>query len=124
MNIGVKLQRLRNEDFIWTIYFFIALAAIISDKYEKDFILTNNPKKQKIFKTINITVLSIAFFIYLYFLLTNYQDIKSLKINATKKEVITSHLALVGAILFLVGGIATLIAEINRDTTPDDIGAI
>ncbi|MBE6154250.1 MAG: hypothetical protein E7163_01570 [Firmicutes bacterium] len=118
------MQRLRTEDFVWTIYFFIALAAIISDKYEKEFVLTNNSSSKKIFKTINIAVLSVAFFIYLYFLLVNYEDVKNLRINATKKEVITSHLAVVASILFLVGGIATLFVEINRGTENEDVGII
>jgi len=124
MNIGIKLQRLRTEDFVWTIYFFIALAAIISDKYEREFILTNSQHCKKIFKTINIVVLSVAFFIYLYFLLINYEDVKTLRRDATKKEVITSHLAVVASILFLVGGIATLFVEINRGTENDDLGII
>lgn len=124
MNIGIKLQRLKTEDMIWVIYLFIAIAALISDKYEKDFLLTNKPSSQKTFKTINITVLTIAFFIYLYFLLINYEDIKSLKRSATKKEVITSHVAFIAAVLFLIGGILTLWAEINRDTPLDDIGLV
>ena len=78
MNTGIRLQRIRNEDFIWIIYFFIAMAAIISDKFERDFALTNDPNSQKKFKTINITVLTIAFFIYLYFLLINYSDVREL----------------------------------------------
>ena len=124
MNTGIRLQRIRNEDFIWIIYFFIAMAAIISDKFERDFALTNDPNSQKKFKTINITVLTIAFFIYLYFLLINYSDVRELRRNATKKEVITSHLALIGSILFLIGGIVTLIAEINSDNLSNDTGVI
>ena len=124
MNIGIKLQRIKTEDFIWTIYFFIALASLISDSIERDYILTNNPKNKKIFKTINISVLTVAFFIYLYFLLINYDNVKNLRRNATKKEVLASHLALIGSILFLVGGISTLISEINRDTEDDNIGFI
>lgn len=56
MGIGIKLQRLNQEDFIWIIYVFIALFAIISDVYERNYVLTNNKKSQKKFKTINITI--------------------------------------------------------------------
>lgn len=124
MNIGVKLSRLNREDFIWFIYFFIALFAIISDKFERDFTLTGNEQDKKIFKTINITILTVAFFIYLYFVLINYEDIHALRRDATKKEVIVSHASLVAALLFLVGGIIALWAEINRDTPPEDLGII
>ena len=88
MNIGIKLKRIEREDLIWFIYLFIAIFALISDAYEKNYILTNNKKSQKLFKTINITVLCIAFFIYLYFVLINYEDLKQLKKEATNKEVI------------------------------------
>ena len=46
MGIGIKLQRLNTEDFIWVVYFFIALAAIISDVYERNFLITNNKNSQ------------------------------------------------------------------------------
>lgn len=116
MNIGIKLQRLKTEDFIWVIYFFIALAAIISDYYERNFILTNNFNSQKKFKLINITILVVAFFIYLYFVLINYEDLKNLRKNATKKEVLFQNLGLVSALLFLTAGIINIYLELNRDS--------
>lgn len=124
MNIGVKLQRLNTEDLIWIVYLFIAIAALISDHYERNYLKTNNPNSQKKFKLINITVLTIALFIYMYFILLNYDDIKHLKKEATKKEVITSHVALIAALLFFIGGILTWIAEINRNTPDNDFGII
>lgn len=124
MNIGVKLQRLNTEDLIWIVYLFIALAALISDQYERNYLKTNNPNSKKKFKLINITVLTIALFIYLYFIILNYDDIKHLKKETTRKEVITSHVALIAALLFFIGGILTWIAEINRNTPDNDFGII
>lgn len=115
MNIGVKLQRINTEDFIWVIYFFIALAAIISDNYEKNFLLTKNPESKKRFKTINITIFIVALFIYVYFVFINYEDIKALKRDASKKEVLNQHLSLISALLFLVGGAIALYVELNGD---------
>jgi len=120
MNIGVKLQRLNNEDMIWVVYLFIAIAAIISDKFERDFILNKNLIAHKKFRTINIVVLTIALFIYIYFVFTNYDDVTTLKKEATKKEVILSHASLIAALLFLVGGIITLFVEINRANNIDE----
>lgn len=121
MNIGVRLQRLNNEDMIWVVYLFIAIAAIISDKFERDFVLSKNPIAHKKYRTINITVLTIALFIYIYFVFTNYEDVSTLKRETTKKEVILSHAGLVAALLFLVGGIITLFVEINRTSGLDDV---
>ncbi len=124
MNIGVKLQRINHEDFIWVIYLFIALAALVSDQFEKDYIINNNLESQKKFKLINITVLIIAFFIYIYFVLLNYKSISELKEDAKRKEVLTSHLSLIVSLLFLVAGLLNIIVELHRDTPEEDIGFI
>lgn len=118
MNIGIQLQRIDTEDFIWVIYFFIALAAIISDTYEKQFLINKDLKSQKKFKTINITIFIVALFIYVYFVFINYQDVKALKRDASKKEVLNQHLSLVAALLFLVAGVINLYVEITGDA-PD-----
>lgn len=118
MNIGIQLQRINTEDFIWVIYFFIALAAIISDTYEKQFLINKDLKSQKIFKTINITIFIVALFIYVYFVFINYQDVKTLKREASKKEVLNQHLSLVAALLFLVAGAINLYVELTGDA-PD-----
>lgn len=124
MGIGVKLQRLRQEDWIWIIYFFIVIGALLSNHFERKFLFSENGEDQKKFKILNITIFCVAFFIYLYFVLINYEDIMSLKKEASKKEVVTSHAALIGAILFLVGGAIYLWVEINRDTPDEDVGLL
>ncbi len=118
MGIRIKLQRLNTEDFIWVVYFFIALAAIISDVYERNFLITNNKNSQKKYKTINITIFVVALFIYVYFVFINYEDINALKRDATKKEVLNQHLSLISALLFLVGGVIALYVELTGNT-PD-----
>jgi len=118
MGIGVKLQRINTEDFIWVIYFFIALFAIISDTYEKKFLVNKDLKAQKIYKTINITIFIVALFIYVYFVFINYEDVNTLKKEATKKEVLNQHLSLISALLFLIGGVIALYVELTGDA-PD-----
>lgn len=122
MGIGIKLKRLREEDFIWVIYFFIVMGAIISNYYEKQFLYTNDYTKQKKFKLINITIFWVAFFIYLYFVLINFEDIKNLRKEASKKEVLTSQASLIAALLFLVGGIIQIFVGIFQDTPDEEIG--
>ncbi len=123
MGIGIKLQRLNQEDLIWIIYFFIVIGALLSNYFERKFLFTENGKYQKKFKILNITIFCVAFFIYLYFVLLNYENIASLRKNATKKEVITSQAGLIAAILFLVGGIINIFVEIYSDDT-EDIGLV
>lgn len=118
MNIGIRLQRLRNEDFIWILYLFISIFAIISDSFERKFVVNKDLKSQKIFKTINITIFITALFIYAYFVLINYQDIESLKKDVSKKEGLNRHLSLISSLLFLIGGALALYIELNSGS-PD-----
>ncbi len=124
MNIGEKLKRLKNEDLIWLIYFFIVIGALMSNNYEKNYLLTGNSSNQKKFKVLNITIFSVAFFIYLYFVLLNYEDVATLRKDATRKEVLNVHIGLISALLFLVAGALALIGEINRGGPDEDIGFI
>ena len=45
MNIGVKLRRLNHENLVWVIYFFIIIAALLSNAYEKYFLETGDYRK-------------------------------------------------------------------------------
>lgn len=122
MNIGVKLQRIKEENLIWVVYFFIIIAALLSNAYETYFLKTKDYRQQKIFKTLNITIFCVAFFIYLYFVVISYQNIQELKETSTKKEVLSAHIQLIASLLFLVAGGLSIWAEINKDDF--DIGVI
>ena len=124
MNIGVKLQRISEENFIWVVYFFIIIAALLSNAYEKYFLETGDFRKQKIFKTLNITIFCVAFFIYLYFVVISYQNVQELRETSTKKEVLSAHMQLIASLLFLVAGGIALLAEINREDPDTDIGVV
>lgn len=124
MNIGVKIQRVNEENFIWLVYFFIIIAALLSNAYEKYFLETGDYRKQKIFKTLNITIFCVAFFIYVYFLVISYQNVQELRETSTKKEVLSAHMQLIASLLFLVAGGIALVAEINRGDPDTDIGVV
>ncbi len=124
MNIGIKLKRLKNEDLIWLIYFFIVIGALMSNEYEKNYLLTGDSSNQKRFKILNITIFCVAFFIYLYFVLLNYEDVQTLRKDASRKEVLNVHIGLISSILFLVAGALAIVGEINRGGPDEDIGFI
>ncbi len=124
MNIGIKLQRISEENFIWVVYFFIIIAALLSNAYEKYFLETGDYRKQKIFKTLNITIFCVAFFIYLYFVLISYENVHELRESSNKKEVTSAHVQLIASLLFLVAGGLALYAELNREDPDTDIGVV
>ncbi len=100
-----KLKNLRNEDFIWLIYIFVSIFAIISNKLEKRYYLFRSYQDKKMYKYINITIFIIALLIYLYFVSL---DLKN------KRRTIDSKLHLFAALLFFIGGIIYLYLEIKN----------
>ena len=116
-NINEQLQLLKNENLIWIIYIFISIFAIVSNHFEKQYDLTNDSESYKKFKTINICIFTIAFFIYLYFFVTIYSKLKNVK-RTTERYRLTQA-QLFGAILFLIGGVIYLIVEISEQENID-----
>ena len=123
MDVFAHLKRLKNEDFIWIIYFFIAAFAIFSNKLERDYVLNNNNVAYKKSKTINIILFLVAFFIYLYFVLLFTQDLNNMEKNFNNTKYRNTFLQLIAALLFLIGGIIYLVEAISeRDI--EEIGFI
>lgn len=112
MNVLNRLKRLKTEDFIWIIYFFIVAFAILSNAYEKEYILNNNYPAYKKSKTINIVLFFVAFFIYLYFVLLFTKDLSSMEKNFSNFKYRNTFLQLIAALLFLIGGAIYLIQEV------------
>jgi len=123
-DISKKLKRLRNEDFIWIVYFFIVVFALYSNKLDRDYILKKDNEAYKREKYINITIFFIAFFIYLYFLLLLTEDLGSMKKNFNDPVYRSTFIQLIAAILFLIGGAIYLINEITRKDDVLDVGLI
>lgn len=116
-----KLNLLKEEDFIWLIYFFIITFAIISNKYERNYIITKNERYLNKSKKINSTILIVAFLIYFYFVIVTIKNFDILKRNASKKEVKVAFERLIANILFLVAGAIALYADFDNNTTGTDI---
>ncbi len=110
-----KINALNLDDLVWYIYIFISVAALYSNALEKEYIKTNNRKKLTEFHSINLVVLTIAFFVYIYFIFNAFKKYNQEKSNNTLVNVIAS-------ILFLVGGGMLLYLELK--TTDSDINNV
>ena len=119
-----KLKRLKNEDIIWIIYFFIVVFALYSNKLDRDYLLKKDKDAYKREKSINITIFFIAFFIYLYFLLLLTEDLGNMEKNFDDPNYRSTFIQLIAAILFLIGGAIYLINEITRKDDDLDVGLI
>lgn len=123
-DVEKKLKRLKNEDIIWIVYFFIVVFALYSNKLDRDYLLKKDKDAYKREKSINITIFFLAFFIYLYFLLLLTEDLGNMEKNFDDPNYRSTFIQLIAAILFLIGGAIYLINEITRKDDDLDVGLI
>lgn len=110
------LTELKNDDYIWYIYIFIVFAALLSNALERDYIYTKSQKELESYHIINIIVLTIAFFIYLYFLKVNAHHYE-------KKRNFSNCLSLIATIFLVLSGALALTSEIkNSSETSINLG--
>ena len=123
-NLSQALLELNQEDFIWIIYSFIVLGALISNVLERDWVLKHQEKSYRSFHTINLTIFIISFLIYAYFVWLNYKHIKQTRSNITLKELFLNEANFVASCLFLIGGIIYIITELfssSIETYPQEL---
>ena len=123
-DISRKLKRLKNEDIIWIIYFFIVVFALYSNKLDRDYLLNHDNSAYKSEKYINIGIFFVTFFIYLYFVLLLTEDLSNMERNFNNDNYRSTFIQLIAALLFLIGGSIYLINEIVRKDDDLDVGLI
>ena len=114
-------NEVRIEDYIWIVYIFLAFFALISNHYEKEYLIKHNKKDESIFRTINTEIFIVTFIIYLYFAYINYKHIKRLDSNSSPKQIFIANAGLVAALLFLIGGAISLYISIVGNDEEDII---
>ena len=122
-SIFEKIKETNIEDIIWLTYFFTIIANLYSNYLERDYIKNNNIRSRNLFRQINLYVIVIAFFIYLYFVFLSYKSIRNLRSNATQKKVFLTNLTLISALLFLIAGALNIFIQKNS-IYDDEIGLI
>lgn len=106
------LKEIRIEDYIWIIYIFLAIFALVSNHFEKDFVTKHNKNDEKTFRTINTEIFVITFFIYLYFVFINYKHLKKLDPTSSPKQILLANAGFIAAVLFLIAGVISLLISI------------
>lgn len=76
MNMNSEIFRLNFEDFLWSIFIILAVLNIQGDYDEKKYINSHNEIFRNESNSIFTLTLTITFFIYLYFLVRNYNFYK------------------------------------------------
>ncbi len=106
-----ELKRLQFENFLWIVFIFLAIANIVADDYQQDFIKTKDKTYQLSANKIFEFTLIISFLIYIYYLIRNYDFYK--KIPENKKA--DYFIKLLGSILILVGALCFIYFQFKDD---------
>ena len=113
-----ELERLNFEDYIWIIFIILSILNIVCNKYQKEYVISNNNMYEDIAKKISIFILIVLVFIYLYFFLRNY-NMYTRKMDSIKDY---DLIKLIGSLLFVIGTFCLLYFQVNSsDNFIDDI---
>lgn len=116
MNEIDLLKKIRIEDFIWIVNFFVVFFALMSNDYEENYIKTHNESSKNVYKTINTTILIVAFIIYAYFSYTRYQSLHELKNTSSKQEILNTNLNFIASLLVVIATLLFIYTEITGQT--------
>lgn len=114
-----KIKQIKIENYIWYVYFGVITLCLISNKYEKDFILTNNINSKEKYRQLTILIFTVALLAYLYFAYDNYKSYQNLKETDSNSKKKFTEYALIGSLLVLISGVIFLgiaIADKNLET--------
>lgn len=96
-----RLTTIKRENYIWYIYIFISIMAIVSNYFESNFVISKDRKNYNYYHYINIGILIISTLIYLYFIYLNYQAYKAKKNTSNYINLLASILVLIAGLLYL-----------------------
>ena len=116
-----RLKDIKIENYIWIIYIGIIVLSWYANSKEKDFIINKNENSKKEYQTLMILIFTILLFIYYYFTIDSYDDIKELTPLDFKKKIILRYASFVGSFLILISGIIFLIIAILDDNIDTEI---
>ena len=86
-----------------------------------NFIINKNENSKKEYQALMILIFTILLFIYYYFTIVSYDDVRELTSLDSKKKIILRYASFVGSFLILISGIIFLIIAILGDNIDTEI---
>lgn len=109
-NIENEIERLNFEDILWIIFIFLSIMNIVSNNYQKEYVISRNQYYEDKAGNISIFVLTTLFFIYIYFFIRNYNMYNS-KTNPNQTDLIK----VTGSLFFILGTLYLLYFQVNSN---------
>ena len=93
-----EVRRLNFEDLLWILFIFLSIMNIVANKFQKEYVISNNHYYEGKANNISIYVLTILVFVYVYFFLRNYNMYNN-KDNPQNEDLVK----VIGSFLFIIG---------------------
>ena len=123
-NIIETIKKIKIEDYIWYIYLFLVGYNLYSNYLEKKYLITNDKNLYDKFHKINTTISFIALIIFIYFLITSYEDVTKLNNNASENEKKFKTLTFIASLLFVIGSAISLYVTYKSTDLDDQLPVI
>lgn len=99
-----EIKRLNFEDLLWIAFIFLSIMNIYGDYNEKEYLKTNSKNYKNQANNIFEFTLIVTFFIYIYFLIRNYNALE----KATEEQKNLYTIKLLGSSLLIAGVLCLL----------------
>ena len=106
-----EIKRLNFEDILWVIFIFLSIMNIVSNNFQKEYVISNEQYYEDRAGNISIFVLTILLLVYLYFFIRNYNMYKNKGLDATQIDFIK----VIGSIFFILGTLCLLYFQVHSD---------
>lgn len=106
-----ELERLEFENYIWVVFIFLAILNIGGDLLDQEYVKTKDKHFQLDANKIFEFTLVVSFFIYIYYLMRNYEVYK----NASEDKRQDYLIKLFGSILILIGALCLIYFQFKED---------
>lgn len=108
-----EIKNLDFENFLWVVVIFLAIANILGDTFNQEYIKTKNWNFQASSKKIFIFTVSVTILIYIYYMDRNIINLQ--KVNGKNKGAYLVRL--IGTILILIGAFCLLYFQTSVPTS-------
>ena len=113
--INKKIKEINTEDMIWVVYIGIIFLSFVSNSLEKKYYMNNDIKSKEKYQKIMIFIFAVLLIVYVYFLKSSIESIKSLKPSDSKKKKELVYLSFLASLLIAISGVIFLYIAIVDD---------
>ena len=106
-----EIKRLNFEDILWVIFIILSILNIVSNNYQKEYVVSNDEYYEDRANNISIFVLTILLLVYLYFFIRNYKMYTNKGMETTGVDFVK----VTGSMFFIIGTLCLLYFQVHSD---------